>query len=128
MLYVLIPLLPLLAFVVLGLFGHHIKERAHFVAVPAVSQVGHALLHRALVAVLARRVILPGGPVCLDRHRYSHGVFWGRGVHREPVSNRLDPGCLHGTLRGLRNPRRCPGSWYPTPALTQFGLHRQELL
>ena len=36
------------------------------VAVPAVSQVGHALLHRALVAVLARRVILPGGPVCLD--------------------------------------------------------------
>ena len=36
MLYVLIPLLPLLAFVVLGLFGHHIKERAHFVAVPAV--------------------------------------------------------------------------------------------
>ena len=36
MLYALIPLLPLLAFVVLGLFGHHIKERAHFVAVPAV--------------------------------------------------------------------------------------------
>ncbi len=36
MLYALIPLLPLLAFVVLGLAGHRIKERAHLVAVPAV--------------------------------------------------------------------------------------------
>lgn len=36
MLYALIPLLPLLAFIVLGLFGHRIKERAHLVAVPAV--------------------------------------------------------------------------------------------
>ena len=36
MIYALIPLLPLLAFVVLGLFGHILKERAHWVAVPAV--------------------------------------------------------------------------------------------
>ena len=36
MLYALIPLLPLLAFIVLGLFGHRIKERAHLIAVPAV--------------------------------------------------------------------------------------------
>lgn len=36
MLYALIPLLPLLAFVVLGLAGHRIKERAHLIAVPAV--------------------------------------------------------------------------------------------
>jgi NADH-quinone oxidoreductase subunit L len=36
MLYALIPLLPLLAFVILGLAGHRIKERAHLVAVPAV--------------------------------------------------------------------------------------------
>ena len=36
MLYALIPLLPLLAFVILGLAGHIIKERAHWIAVPAV--------------------------------------------------------------------------------------------
>lgn len=36
MLYALIPLFPLLAFLVLGLFGTWIKERSHWVAVPAV--------------------------------------------------------------------------------------------
>ncbi len=36
MLYALIPLLPLLAFIVLGLAGHVLKERAHLIAVPAV--------------------------------------------------------------------------------------------
>ncbi|MBA3613333.1 MAG: NADH-quinone oxidoreductase subunit L [Nitrospirales bacterium] len=36
MLYALIPFLPLLAFVILGLFGHWIKDRSHWVAVPAV--------------------------------------------------------------------------------------------
>ncbi|MDR4494990.1 MAG: NADH-quinone oxidoreductase subunit L [Nitrospirales bacterium] len=36
MLYALIPLLPLLAFIILGLGGHWIRERAHLVAVPAV--------------------------------------------------------------------------------------------
>ncbi len=36
MLYALIPLLPLLAFIVIGLFGHQIKDRAHLIAVPAV--------------------------------------------------------------------------------------------
>src|SRR5881296_3339172 len=35
--YVLIPLLPFAAFVVIGLFGHWIKERAHWIAVPAVA-------------------------------------------------------------------------------------------
>ena len=34
--YALIPLLPFAAFVVIGLFGHWIRERAHWVAVPAV--------------------------------------------------------------------------------------------
>ena len=33
---VLIPLLPLLAFLVVGIFGHWLKDRAHLVAVPAV--------------------------------------------------------------------------------------------
>ncbi|TLY23330.1 MAG: NADH-quinone oxidoreductase subunit L [Nitrospirae bacterium] len=34
--YALIPLLPFAAFVIIGLFGHWIRERAHWVAVPAV--------------------------------------------------------------------------------------------
>ena len=34
--YVLIPLLPFAAFVILGLFGHWIKDKAHLIAVPAV--------------------------------------------------------------------------------------------
>jgi len=34
--YILIPLLPFAAFVILGLFGHWIKDKAHLVAVPAV--------------------------------------------------------------------------------------------
>jgi len=36
MTYELIPLLPLASFLILGLFGHWIKEKAHLVAVPAV--------------------------------------------------------------------------------------------
>ena len=36
MIYALIPLLPFAAFLILGLFGHWIKDRAHLVAVPAV--------------------------------------------------------------------------------------------
>ena len=42
MTYILIPLLPLVAFVVIGLLGHWIRERAHWIAVPAV--VGSFLL------------------------------------------------------------------------------------
>ncbi|MDE3036363.1 MAG: NADH-quinone oxidoreductase subunit L, partial [Nitrospirota bacterium] len=34
--YALIPLFPFAAFLILGLFGHWIKDRAHLVAVPAV--------------------------------------------------------------------------------------------
>ena len=36
MTYELIPLLPLASFLILGLFGHWIKDQAHLVAVPAV--------------------------------------------------------------------------------------------
>ncbi len=36
MTYELIPLLPLVSFLILGLFGHWIKDRAHVVAVPSV--------------------------------------------------------------------------------------------
>ena len=36
MLYALIPLLPFAAFLILGIFGHWIKDRAHLVALPAV--------------------------------------------------------------------------------------------
>jgi NADH-quinone oxidoreductase subunit L len=34
--YALIPLLPFAAFVVIGVFGHWIRDRAHWIAVPAV--------------------------------------------------------------------------------------------
>ena len=36
MTYEFIPFLPLASFLILGLFGHWIKDNAHFVAVPAV--------------------------------------------------------------------------------------------
>ena len=36
MTYEFIPLLPLISFLILGLFGHWIKDNAHLVAVPAV--------------------------------------------------------------------------------------------
>ena len=36
MTYELIPLMPLGSFLILGLFGHWIKDKAHLVAVPAV--------------------------------------------------------------------------------------------
>jgi len=36
MTYEFIPLLPLISFLILGLFGHWIKDYAHLVAVPAV--------------------------------------------------------------------------------------------
>ncbi len=42
MLYALIPLLPFLAFLIVGLGGHWLKDRAHWVAVPAV--IGSFLL------------------------------------------------------------------------------------
>ena len=56
MLYALIPLLPLIAFVVLGLFGHVIKERSHFVAVPAV--IGAFLLSLMALAEVAGGTVL----------------------------------------------------------------------
>ena len=36
MTYELIPLLPLASFLILGIFGHWIRDKAHFVAVPAI--------------------------------------------------------------------------------------------
>ena len=52
----LIPLLPLLAFVVLGLGGHVIKERAHWIAVPAV--VGSFLLSLMALSEVASGAVL----------------------------------------------------------------------
>lgn len=50
--YTLIPLLPFAAFVVIGLFGHWIKERAHWIAVPAVA--GSFLLSLSAFADVAQ--------------------------------------------------------------------------
>ena len=54
--YVLIPLLPLAAFLVLGLAGNRIKERAHLVAVPAV-------VLSWLLSVLAFFDVAQGAPI-----------------------------------------------------------------
>jgi NADH-quinone oxidoreductase subunit L len=51
MIYALIPLLPFAAFLILGLFGHWIRERAHLVAVPAV--LGSFVLSLAAFATVA---------------------------------------------------------------------------
>ncbi len=51
MLYALIPLFPLVAFLILALGGHWIKERAHLVAVPAV--IGSFLLALSTLAEVA---------------------------------------------------------------------------
>ena len=56
MLYALIPLLPLSAFVMLGLAGSRIKDRAHLVAVPAV--VGSFVL-----SLLAFSQVATAGPI-----------------------------------------------------------------
>ena len=54
--YALIPLLPLLAFIILGLFGHRIKDRAHLIAVPAV-WISFALSLMALFEVASGQVL-----------------------------------------------------------------------
>lgn len=56
MLYALIPLLPLAAFLVLGLGGSRIKDRAHLVAVPAVLLSG--LLSLAAFVEVARGSVI----------------------------------------------------------------------
>ena len=64
MLYALIPLLPLLAFIVLGLAGHVLKDRAHLIAVPAVG-LSFLLSVLAFSEVAGGRVLeipcIPGG-------------------------------------------------------------------
>ncbi|NOU11647.1 MAG: NADH-quinone oxidoreductase subunit L [Nitrospira sp.] len=56
MLYALIPLLPLTAFLILGLAGRHINVRAHLVAVPAV-MLSLALSMGAFLEVASGSVI-----------------------------------------------------------------------
>ncbi len=50
--YALIPLLPFVAFIVIGLLGHWIRERAHWIAVPAVA--GSFLLSLSAFADIAQ--------------------------------------------------------------------------
>ncbi|HEX2055594.1 MAG TPA: NADH-quinone oxidoreductase subunit L [Nitrospiraceae bacterium] len=56
MLYALIPLLPLSAFLVLGLAGSQVKDRAHLVAVPAV-------LGSFILSVFAFFEVATAGPI-----------------------------------------------------------------
>ncbi len=61
--YILIPLLPLAAFVILGLFGHFIREKAHWVAVPAV-------LLSLLFSILTFIDVSRGGRVYADLYTW----------------------------------------------------------
>jgi len=67
--YALIPLLPFAAFLVIGLFGHWIRERAHWVAVPAVGV-------SFLLAVSTFLDIANGEPIRLTLYSWiTSGVF-----------------------------------------------------
>jgi len=67
--YALIPLLPFAAFVVIGLFGHWIRERAHWIAVPAVA--GSFLLSLSAFADVAQ-----GEPIRLTLYSWiTSGSF-----------------------------------------------------
>ena len=63
MLYTLIPLLPFAAFLLVGLGGHWIKDRAHWIAVPAV--VGSLLLSLA-----AFREAASGDPITVPLYTW----------------------------------------------------------
>ncbi|WP_342348355.1 NADH-quinone oxidoreductase subunit L [uncultured Nitrospira sp.] len=64
MLYALIPFLPLLAFVILGLFGHWIKDRSHWVAVPAV-------LGSLLLSIMALVDVAGGQPLHIPLYTWA---------------------------------------------------------
>ena len=67
--YALIPLLPFAAFIVIGLFGHWIRDRAHWIAVPAV-------LGSFVLAANAFFDIAQGTPVRLTLYSWiSSGSF-----------------------------------------------------
>jgi NADH-quinone oxidoreductase subunit L len=67
--YALIPLLPFAAFIVIGLFGHWIRDRAHWIAVPAV-------FVSFVLAVSAVFDIAQTGPVRLTLYSWiSVGTF-----------------------------------------------------
>ena len=67
--YALIPLLPFAAFIVTGLFGHWIRDRAHWIAVPAV-------LGSFVLAASAFVDIAQGTPVRLTLYSWiSSGSF-----------------------------------------------------
>src|SRR6266496_1288495 len=67
--YALIPLLPFAAFIVIGLFGHWIRDRAHWIAVPAV-------LGSFVLAASAFFDIAQGTPVHLTLYSWiSSGSF-----------------------------------------------------
>jgi len=67
--YALIPLLPFAAFLVIGLFGHWIKERAHWIAVPAVGL-------SFLLSVSAFMEIANGEPIRLTLYSWiTSGAF-----------------------------------------------------
>ena len=63
MLYALIPLLPFAAFLIVGLGGHWIKDRAHWIAVPAV-------LGSFLLSLAAFREAAAGDPITIPLYTW----------------------------------------------------------
>lgn len=63
MIYALIPLLPLAAFLILGLAGRHIHDRAHVVAVPAV-------LLSLLLSLFAFSEVLSGSVIAVPLYTW----------------------------------------------------------
>ena len=61
--YALIPLLPFAAFLIVGLGGHWIKDRAHLIAVPAV-------LGSLLLSVAALRQVAGGEPIAIPLYTW----------------------------------------------------------
>src|SRR5213592_1424598 len=67
--YVLIPLLPFAAFLIIGLCGHWIRDRAHWIAVPAV-------LGSLLLSVSAFIDVAQGEPITMTLYSWiSSGTF-----------------------------------------------------
>src|SRR5919201_4136086 len=62
--YLLIPLLPLAAFVILGLAGHWIKDRAHLVAVPAV-------LASFVLSLIAFKAVADGEAIAVPLYTWA---------------------------------------------------------
>jgi hypothetical protein len=92
MTYEFIPLLPLVSFLILGLFGHWIKDNAHLVAVPAV-------VVSWLLSVL---VFFDVAGVTRRASPHGHFHIWPRYSHCSPSITL--PSCCSSSHREFTRP------------------------